>query len=198
MRQTKAGLFVAGYFVLLLAAAMIGGSVFRNEMSPWAWTQFSVDAERHGAGDALLGVLLYLAFYSMGFVIPWSVLSFATWSRYVNQRREIAGINLGAVRARVRLTSLGCLIAFVVLLDSETAFLRSLPTALWNGWFLILSTAASGYLVLEGILGLWSEELKTWVRVRPSDAIACRCPKCGNEWSFSADRLRTHNIIFES
>jgi hypothetical protein len=88
MRQAKAGLFVAGFFVLLLAAAVIGEGVIRNEISPWAWTQFSVHAKKHGAADALLGVLLYLAFYSMGFVIPWSVLSFATWSRYVYRSKK--------------------------------------------------------------------------------------------------------------
>jgi hypothetical protein len=53
MRQAKAGLFVAGFFVLLLAAAMIGEGVIRNEISPWAWTQFSVHAKKHGAADAL-------------------------------------------------------------------------------------------------------------------------------------------------
>ena len=198
LRQGKAGLFVIGYVVLLLPAAMIGGSVFRGEMSPWVWTQFGVDARRHGTGDALFGVLLYLAFYSMGFVIPWSALSFATWSRYVNQVRKVRGVSMSGVRTGVLLASVGCLVAFVVLLESEIAFLRNLPTEVWNGWGLILWLAASVYLLLAGIRSLWAEETKTWVRVRPSAEIFCRCPKCGNEWTFSADRLRTHNIVFES
>jgi hypothetical protein len=198
MRQARAYLFVVGYFVLLLSAAMIGGSVVRGEMSPWAWTQFGVDARRHGTGDALFGVLLYLAFYSMGYLIPWSVLSFATWSRYVNQTPKVRGVSMSRVRAGVLLSSAGCFVAFIVLLESEIAFLRSLPTELWNGWGLILASAASAFLLLAGVRSLWTEESRTWVRVRPSAEIFCSCPKCGHEWKSSADRLRTHNIVFES
>ena len=98
MPQAKAGLTIAGYFVLLMSAAMIGGSIFRNEMSPWAWTQFGIDAARHGTVDALLGVLLYVAFYSMGFVLPWSVLTFTIWLRYVYQTHRAPAIDMSAVR----------------------------------------------------------------------------------------------------
>lgn len=198
MRHAKAGLFVIGYFVLLLSATMIGGDVFRGEMSPWVWTQLGVDARRHGTGDALFGTLLYLAFYSMGFVIPWSALSFVTWSRYVNQTRKVPGASMSGVRAGVLLASAGCLVAFVVLLKPEIAFVQNLPTAAWNGWGLILGSAASAYLLVAGIKSLWREESKTWVRVRPSAEVFCRCPKCGNESTFPADHLRTHNIVFES
>lgn len=91
----------------------------------------------------------------------------------------------------VFLASFGCLLSFILLLDAERAFLRSLPIEVWNGWLMLLVLAASLLLLAAGIRGIWGEVSKTTISVSRSAEIFCRCPQCGHEWTFPAEHLRT-------
>lgn len=193
MTSPKTGLTIAAYFVLFAVAAMIGGEIFRGDISPWLWEQYRVSAARHGQADALLGGVFYLAFYAIGFIVPYAALSFAIWLRYSYRwsRRSLL-INEGSLHTGVFLASSGCLLSFVLLLNAEMAFLRSLPTKAWNGWLLLSVLSASLFFLFAGLKAIWAEVSKTTIFVSQSADIACRCPQCGHAWTFPAERLRTH------
>jgi len=179
---------------------MIGGDIFRRQISPWIWDQYRISAARHGQADALLGGAFYLAFYAIGFVVPYLALSAAIWLRYeyyYRGPRKRLLVNEDRLRASVFLASFGCLLSFVLLPNAEMAFLRSLPTRTWNGWLLLSVLGVSLLFLYAGLRGIWQEVSKTTIFVSQSAEIACRCPQCGHDWTFPAERLRTHNILFD-
>ena len=125
--KAKSRFLIAAFFVLLIVTIMIGGGIFRGEISPWFWEQYSVDAARHGQGDALFGAVLYLLFYAIGFAAPYSILSAVIELRYTNKKtdNELL-VDESALRTAVFLTSFGCLLSFILLLNAEAASLRAL------------------------------------------------------------------------
>jgi len=184
-------------FVYFLLAAPTGGMILRGEMSPWFWEQYHINAARHGQADALLGVGLYLAFYAAGFVLPCAILLFGfyCWQERYLFKRYRTPIDRGLLQAAIFFASVGCLLLFVLLLDSEVAFLRAVPTEVWNGWLLILVGGGGLFSLLMGITGIGMAVSKTTIRVKPSADIFCRCPQCDHAWTFPAEDLRTHNIV---
>jgi hypothetical protein len=188
---------LVGVFVLLCASAVIAGEVVRGEVSPWIWEQIRADVARPDRSSAWVDLALYLAFYASGFIIPYYLLLFAVWLRYVNNKPENELLSNKSIRAGIGLASVGCFLGFMLFLKAEGAFLRNLPSQVWNGWLLILGLGTSALLFFAGVSGIRLEASKTRISVSHSADIFCRCPQCGHEWTFPAERLRTHNILIE-
>ena len=189
---------VGGCLLFLMGFAIIVGQIFRSEVSPWFWEQYGVRALRHGTVDALLEMGFYLIFYLGGFVIPY-LLTSGLLSVWFDSKKygETTAIDRNGLRGSKLVLSFGCLLSLVLFLDSEIAFVHNLPTDIWNGWLLILVSGASIFFIFAGIRGIWEELAKTRISVSPSADIVCRCPRCGHDWSFPSERLRTHNIVFQ-
>lgn len=134
-----------GSFVLILLAASMGGSIVRGEDSPWVWEGLKNGHYAPSFANQVVGVVWYLAFYSMGFFLPYWLTTFVLflWRRRAAGSNEVPPMPVNHRSGRLFL-SLSTLVLFLLLLDSLVAFARALPTEAWNGWLLIsgLATAA--------------------------------------------------------
>ncbi|MBZ5666740.1 MAG: hypothetical protein LAO30_19320 [Acidobacteriia bacterium] len=134
-----------GSFALVLLAVSAAGSIVRGEWSPWIWEELESRHVAPSFADQLVTVLWYVAFYSVGFLIPYWLTTFVLFMA----RHHAAGLNevppmpINHRSGRLFL-SLSTLVLFLLLMDSIVAFVRALPTEEWNGWLLIsgLATAA--------------------------------------------------------
>src|SRR2546426_5802424 len=72
----KARHIVTGVYLtaLLFVWAWFCGAMVRREMSPWVWEDYPLHVRKHGQGDALFAVALYLLFYSGGFAFPFVIV----------------------------------------------------------------------------------------------------------------------------
>jgi len=102
------------------------GAIYRHEQSLWVWTAYARAMERHGQADALLTAYTYLVFYSSLIAIP-----------YVGLGARYRAAGPPAVKAEFRtyriLISAWLAATFLLLSDSCFAFIRNLPTDVWNG-----------------------------------------------------------------
>src|SRR5258706_12595385 len=66
-----------GAFVVVFVAATAGGSIVRGESSPWVWEEIANKHVAPSLVDQVGVVVWYLAFYSVGFFIPYWLTTFA-------------------------------------------------------------------------------------------------------------------------
>jgi hypothetical protein len=119
------------------------GAIYRGEQSLAAWEQYEVEIARHGLGNGVVVVYLYLIFYSTLVALPYAVLGL----RYTSESPDARGY-LRAGRFMIRLW---LAVTFILFAPSTFAFIRNVPSDIWNGWLLILwlgSAAFFGSLVL--------------------------------------------------
>jgi hypothetical protein len=136
-----------GSLALICLGVVAAGSVVRGESSPWLWVELKTGQDARPLADQIVTVACYLSFYSMGFLIPYLLTTFALFIR----RQQLSGLSpvppMPASHRRGRLfLSLSTLTLFLLMLDSIVAFVRALPTGEWNGWLLIGGLGTAGLL----------------------------------------------------
>src|SRR5205085_5116770 len=146
--------------------------------------------------DAALGTVSYLMFYSVGFFIPYYLLTGIFLVRYAPEPKDELAFDKGYTYFSIAVISLACFLTFIIFLRSIIAFIRNFPSDVFNGWLFIFWCVSSFFLLLAGFSGLKREINKIHIKVRHNSEIFCRCAKCGNEWSFPAEDLLTRNIVF--
>lgn len=145
--QTKAGLQFVGIFVFLVLVVIPLGDVMRGTSSPWVWRELSNHRHVTGPVDATLAILMYSAFYSLGFVLPYVLASVFSFARRLGsaQHEGVPDVRPDQRSARLYFSA-ATLVLYLLFLDSIVAFVRNLPTDVWNGWLLILGLALAGCL----------------------------------------------------
>jgi len=156
---------LVGSFLLVLFGASLAGSIVRGELSPWVWEELRNAKFAPSFANQVVGIVWYMAFYSMGFLVPFWATTFAL---FLGRLHTVGPMRMGASaldsvpgraattdvppmppshRAGRRYLSLSTLVLFLLLLDPIVAFVRALPTA-WNGWLLLLGLGAAAFLAL--------------------------------------------------
>jgi hypothetical protein len=138
MDKAKRTMQILSLGVLVLLAPIMVGDVVRGDLSPWVWEELK---NRHFApsfAEQLFVVVSYLAFYSLGFFVPYLLTTFVL---YMGRRVPFSVKDPPPMPSNHRsgrlFLSLSTLVLFLLLLDSVIAFVRALPTEKWNGWLLI-------------------------------------------------------------
>jgi len=114
---------------------MFLGAIYRGEQSLWVWKEYARDVARHGQVDAAFGVYLYVVFYAALWLVPYFALNLRYskddpyTSDYFRERRFL----------------LSCWFAGTFLLFAQPlfAFIRSVPTYIWDGWLIIFWIASA-------------------------------------------------------
>jgi hypothetical protein len=123
----KPTMFLAYLAVWLFTALFVLGEVRRKEQPLWIWSACLQELQRHGVAAAAFASCLYVLLYFGPFIIPYLVIS---WTGAVDE----PAINMFA--------SLWCGFTFFLFLDSILsaigAFVRRMPSDVWNGWLLVL------------------------------------------------------------
>ena len=123
---------------LLFVMPWFLGAIYRHEQPMWVWQAFMTGLEKHGVGDAILAVYLYLLFYSGIFVLPllaitlWCAIQAHSFENYPSKESLMTAAWIGST--------------FLLFPESVIQFVRHLP---WGGvgeWLIIL-WAAGGLLV---------------------------------------------------
>lgn len=111
------------------------GAIYRHEQSLWAWQQYASELRVHGKAGALLGLYLYAIFYAAFIVIPYAALAlrFPADAPPVKQSFRFGRLVLSVWFA----------LTFLLFVQPLFAFIRSLPSEVWNGWLLILWVVAT-------------------------------------------------------
>ena len=135
---TKIAAWAYGVQVFLVLPWFLG-AIYRREQSLWVWQQYASELRRHGGGDALLAVYLYLIFYSAFIVLPYAVLA-------IRFSADVPGLKR-SFRAGRLVLSVWFAATFLLFADPLFEFIRSLPSEYWNGWLLILWGAATVFVV---------------------------------------------------
>ena len=106
------------------------GAIYRHEQSLWAWQEYASDLRLHGKADALFGLYLYAIFYAAFIIIPYAALAlrFPVDAPAVGQSFRFGRLILSGWFA----------LTFLLFANPLFAFIRSLPSEVWNGWLLIL------------------------------------------------------------
>lgn len=180
-----AGLWLVALFVALISWAMLGGEMIRNEASPWVWTEYAKDLHRFGAADARFDIVLYAVFYLSAAFIPYSALRALFWGMYLNVNDERWVPSRKVLRTSAWLMASGGGILFVLLLESEVAFLQHFPSpeSRLFGWTLTAAAIIAIWLIAEGIRSLRAELRRLRVTL-PADAyLISHCARCGHTWS---------------
>jgi len=105
------------------------GAMYRNEMSLWAWEEYSIAREKHGVNDARFSLYLYIVFYAGFIIVPYLLIS----AIYKAHRHD---------RGIVFILASWFLITFFVMSNSIFALLRSLP----NFWLVVLWLAVTLFI----------------------------------------------------
>lgn len=146
--RAKTGWQLAGGFAILFPATIVAGSVFRREVNPWVWAELQHSRAPGSLVEAGLTIFVYGCFYSMGFLLPYWVITFLLFlQRHAKFRTPTPPPMPLDHRAGRLLAAGGCQVLFVLLLESIMSFFRALPSEIWNGWFLIMGLASAGYLL---------------------------------------------------
>ncbi|MDB6028985.1 MAG: hypothetical protein JWM68_5208 [Verrucomicrobiales bacterium] len=132
---------------LFLVLPWFLGAIYRHEQSMWAWREFSVSLHRHGLGDALLLVYLYVLFYSAFFVIPFCILS-ASFRPELHHNPEIARIDCLFLSGWFAATAF-------LFADSFMEFIRHIPIEDWR-CFLIIVWAICSVVAFQSLRKLKS------------------------------------------
>jgi hypothetical protein len=115
------------------------GAIYRREQSLWVWQEYASALRRHGEGDAIFVVYLYLIFYSALIVLPYAGLA-------IRFSADVPGMK-HFFRAGRLVLSIWFAATFLLFANSLFEFIRSLPSDYWNGWLLILWFAATFFVV---------------------------------------------------
>lgn len=130
----KVAAWIYGVQVVLVLPWFIG-AIYRREQSVWAMREYDRHLARHGQGDALFAFYLYAVFYSSLFVIPYAVLGFRY--RHIEQSQPHRAVIASWFAA-----------SYIILEAPIGAFVRSLPSGVWNGWLLILWAGATVFAIV--------------------------------------------------
>ncbi len=126
------------------------GAIYRHEMSLWAGEQYASELHRHGQGDALLGLYLYVIFYAIFVVVPYATLSLRFPLRTPELKRSF---RIGRIILSVWFA--GTLLLF---LNPLFEFIRQQEDVL-NGWLLILWGGATVFCFC-----IWRDLEKTRIK----------------------------------
>jgi hypothetical protein len=156
-------------------------------MSPWVLTQFSIDATKHGTGDAVFLTVLYSVFYATLVFWPYCVLRFVFVMTFMNGSHHSENvIDDVTVKTGLGALALACGILLLTFLDSVLAFLSAAPTETWNGWLVIISFGSSVLLVIAGVGIIRKEVAKTRVTLPHGAFVVNKCSRCGHMWASKA------------
>jgi hypothetical protein len=193
--QIRASMMLGAIFLSLFVSAFVLGAMLRGEMSPWAWTEFSIDSAKHGISDAFFVTALYLVFYASLVFLPYCVLRFVFWVSFINGAPQRADV-IDDVSARVGLgaLALACGIFLLTFLNSVLAFLRAAPTDVWSGWLPILCFGVSVVLVIGGVGSIRKEVAKIRVTMLDDSFVVNKCSRCGHMWASKAKEIERRSI----
>ena len=135
---TRIGAWAYGVQAFLVLPWFLG-AIYRREQSLWVWQEYASALRRHGGGDALFAVYLYVIFYSAFIVIPYALLG-------IRFSADVPGLK-HSVRIGRLVLSVWFSATFFLFANSLFEFIRSLPSEHWNGWLLILWGAATVFVV---------------------------------------------------
>ena len=148
MRSSKGLLYALWMFGQLAIGGALFFEVVRGDASPWAWVELNRRAAEGAAGMAV-GILWYAACYSLGFAVPYWLISFVAFLRRQKATGNFAPPLMPPQHRRaVVLLSLGFQVLFLLFFKSVIGFFRATPTHEWNGWLLILGLALAGLLMV--------------------------------------------------
>ncbi|MGE5496484.1 MAG: hypothetical protein ACM3Q2_00315 [Syntrophothermus sp.] len=139
-------------FIIIFFAVLTFGSVVRNESSPWVWEELKNKLLVPTIIDKILLVSAYIAFYLMGFLIPYWVTTFILFirRRSLSKSEYIKPISQREYNGRLFL-SLSMLVIYLFLMKSILAFIKALPIDVWNGWLLIIGLAVSAFFAFAAL-----------------------------------------------
>lgn len=113
---------------LFLIVPWFLGACYRGEQSVWFWKEYQEDLLRHGSSDAWFSVYLYAVFYSALIVLPY-------WLLMLNAKRRMP--QSASSRGIVFIIASWSAITSLLFAKPIFAFIRNLPSDVWNGWLLI-------------------------------------------------------------
>ncbi len=128
----KVIVFVYGLQAFIIVPWFLG-AIYREEQSLWAWEEYGHAVARHGSGDAVFLMYLYVIFYLAPFVGAFLTLLAIPKTRHLP----------GAVTAIISAWATG---TFLLLFPSCAEFVRNVPDT-WNGWLVILWCAGSALII---------------------------------------------------
>ena len=132
-------------FLLFLFGGMLAGDIVRGESSSWVWDELNKTHVARSSADLVLNVAWYLAFYSLGFFVPYWLTTLVLFLRRERASTAETTMTLNQRVGRL-LLSLSSLILFLLLQESLIAFIRALATEQWNGWMLVFGVASAAFL----------------------------------------------------
>lgn len=138
-KGTKIGAWVYGVQAFIVLPWFLG-AIYRQEQSLWVWEEYAYALRKHGQGDALFILYLYGIFYAAFFVIPYAASSLRFHATSTGASRYI--------RAGRLMFASWFAVTFFVFAHPVFAFIRALPSEIWNGWLLICWSAATVLIAL--------------------------------------------------
>ena len=129
------------------------GDAIRGDASPFVWEALANSRTVRSNADRILAILMYSAFYLLGFVIPYWVLTFVLFIRRQNAagNQALAPLSVNHRAGRL-LACLGFQILFLLFLRPIVYFVRGLPSDDWKLWPWMIGVALAVYLVWTGYL----------------------------------------------
>jgi hypothetical protein len=141
-----AGLQLLASFVLLVLAAIPAGDAIRGDASPFVWEALANPHTVRSNADRILAVLMYGAFYALGFVLPYWIITFALFVRRANAAGSASVHHLPLRYRHGRLFAcIGSQILFVLFIRPIVFFFRGLPDDNWMLWPWMIGIALGAF-----------------------------------------------------
>jgi hypothetical protein len=133
--------------MFLALAAIPAGEAVRGDASPFVWQALANPHTVRSTTDSVLTVVMYAAFYLLGFVLPYWIITFILFVRRRNAARwNAVTIPLHHRRARL-FACTGVQIMFLLFLRPIVYFIRGLPEDNWMLWPWMFGVALAAFFL---------------------------------------------------